>query len=210
MFAINVAYLLLMIAISTPEIAKCISGTYSTDMHIRIAVERSVDMELVGTLIVDQSSGCAAIPLPDARDTHVLDLAWTAGFVDGEGCIHMSKTRIAGRKNFSYRLVMSITQNHLGSLTRVARTLDLPHYVYEVRRSVGMNRDAYTLIICDQHVVSALRLLLPYLTRKAPEARVAIEAYQVGKMNIHPGPKGHAPEVWTTREKSYRKLRAMK
>lgn len=163
-----------------------------------------------GALNVEPDVDCAANPSMIVPALRLIDLAWTAGFIDGEGCVHMSKTRNAGRKNFTYRLVMSVTQNHIGSLTRVARTLNLPHYMYEVRRSVRMNRDAYTLIICDQHAVSALRLLLPYLTRKAPEARVAIDAYGEGKMNIHPGPKGHAPEIWTAREKSYRKLRNMK
>jgi hypothetical protein len=53
-------------------------------------------------------------------------------------------------------------------------------------------------------------LLLPHLLRKRPEAEVAISAYVNGRLNIHPGPKGHSPAVWKTREDHYKKLRRMK
>jgi hypothetical protein len=42
------------------------------------------------------------------------------------------------------------------------------------------------------------------------EAEVAIAAYIEGQMNVHPGPKGHAPEIWTIRERHYRKLQRLK
>jgi hypothetical protein len=179
-------------------------------MHFRNDTQKDGYMELGNTLIDDLEAGHVAFQPPGAVAQRIIDLAWTAGFFDGEACIHISKTQIPGRKNLTYRLVVSVTQNHLGSLKRVTRTLGVPHNVYDVRRSVGMNRDAYTLNICDQHAVRAMRLLLPYLSRKAPEAQVAIDAYVKGKMNVHPGPKGHAPEVWAAREKAYKKLRNMK
>lgn len=139
-----------------------------------------------------------------------IDIIWAAGFADGEACIHISKTQLKDRANPTYRLVVSLCQNHLGSLRRFARALDLPERFYDVKRTATMNRDAMTFIVCDKKAYHALHLLLPYLTRKAPEARMAIEAYEVGQMDVHPGANGHHARVWKVREKYYRKLRNMK
>lgn len=158
------------------------------------------------TAMVDQEGQSTQ----DLSITRIIDIAWAAGFADGEACIHISKTQIKGRKNPTYRLVLSVCQNHLGSLKRFARALDLPQRFYDVKRTASMNRDAMTFAVSEGQAHRALKLLLPYLTRKAPEARMAIEAYEVGRMHVHPGPRGHAAEVWKTRERYYRKLRSMK
>lgn len=167
-------------------------------------------MELGSTFIGNPFIGYASFPTKDPAVLRLIELAWCAGFVDGEGCIHISKTKIQGRKNPTYRLVLSIVQNHIGSLKRVARALGQPDRFYTVKRSVGMNRDAFALNICDQNAHRSLKLLLPYLARKAPEAQVAIEAYEAGQMNIHPGAKGHELAIWEDREWYYKKLRRMK
>jgi len=140
----------------------------------------------------------------------LVELAWTAGFVDGEGCIHISKHKLASRRNASYRLVLTVAQNHRGSLERVTKALAVPERIYTVKRSLGMNRDGYVLNVNDQDAHRALRTLLPFLGRKAPEAQVAITAYEDGQLNVHPGPKGHAPEIWKIREAARCKLQRMK
>ena len=140
----------------------------------------------------------------------LLEVSFSAGVVDGEGCIHISKTTFPGRKNPTYRLVLSISQNSRQLLVRVARALDVPLRIYPVKRTLSMNRDAEVLAIGDHDAHRALTTLLPHLTRKAPEAAVAIDAYERGQFRVHPGPKGHAPEVWVVREWSYKKLQRMK
>lgn len=139
-----------------------------------------------------------------------LEHAYAAGVVDGEGCIYYSKTTLRGRRNPTYRLGLSIGQNHRGLLVRVARALDVPPRIYPVKRTLGMNRDAEVLQIGDQHALKALQTLLPYLTRKKPEAAVAIAGYELGQLRVHPGPQGHAPEIWAIRERCYKKLQKMK
>jgi hypothetical protein len=138
------------------------------------------------------------------------DVAYAAGVVDGEGCIHVAKTRQRGRPNPTYRLALSITQNHLGLLERVARTLQVPRRIYPLKRTTKTNRDVYSLQISDQHAYAALQTLLPHLLRKRPEAEVGIEVYERGRMRVHPGASGHPPEIWDIREKAYRKLQRMK
>jgi hypothetical protein len=138
------------------------------------------------------------------------ELFYAAGIVDGEGCISISKTQYPGRKNPTYRLVLSIGQNHLGLLERVVQALDVPRRIYAVRRTVRMNRDAYQLVISDQDAYAVLRALGCHLSRKGPEAEMAVDVYERGRMNVHPGKAGHPPEIWKIRERGYRKLRRMK
>lgn len=139
-----------------------------------------------------------------------IEHAYAAGVVDGEGCIYYSKTTLRGRRNPTYRLGLSIGQNHHGLLVRLARALDVPPRIYPVKRTLGMNRDAEVLQIGDQHALKALQTMLPYLTRKKPEAAVAIAGYELGQLRVHPGPQGHAPEIWAIRERCYKKLQRMK
>ena len=151
----------------------------------------------------------------EVNQTHVslaqrIEHAYAAGVVDGEGCIYYSKTTMRGRRNPTYRLGLSIGQNHHGLLVRVARALDVPPRIYPVKRTLGMNRDAEVLQIGDQHALKALQTILPYLTRKKPEAAVAIAGYELGQLRVHPGPQGHAPEIWAIRERCYKKLQKMK
>ena len=145
---------------------------------------------------------------PEQRQT--IELAWTAGFIDGEGCIHFSKYKYANRQHPTYRLVLTVAQNHRESLVRVAWALGVPERIYTVKRSLSMNRDSYVLHITDQDADRSLLMLLPFLGRKRPEAQVAIAAYQDGQLNIHPGCKGHSPEIWKIREAAYTKLQRMK
>lgn len=145
-----------------------------------------------------------------AQTPSTTDLAYAAGVVDGEGCIHIAKTARPGRPNPSYRLALSISQNHIGLLERVARTLQVPRRIYALKRTVKSNRDCYALQICDQHAYASLQALLPYLLRKKAEAEVGIDVYERGRMRVHPGPHGHPPEIWDLRERAYRKLQRMK
>jgi len=149
----------------------------------------------------------------DGQTSHlrnIIELAWTAGFVDGEGCIHISKQQLKQRRNPTYRLTLTVGQNHRGSLERVARALNAPARIYTVKRSLQMNRDSFVLSVNDQDAHRALGELLPYLGRKAPEAKIAIEAYDLGQLSVHPGPKGHAPAIWKIRESYRLKLQRMK
>ncbi len=145
---------------------------------------------------------------PDIR--RLLELSWAAGFADGEACITIAKTQLKDRTKPTYRLVLTLNQNHAGSLTRFAEAVGVRPRLYKVRRTLSMNRDAYVLNICDQHAVRVLKSLLPFLERKAPEAEIALMAYDEGRFNVHPGSKGHPPHIWKIREFFYLKLQRMK
>jgi hypothetical protein len=160
-------------------------------------------------LAIATASTSAATAMQDHLLRQV-ELSYVAGFADGEAFVGFSKTTQPGRKNPSYRLLLSFTQNHLGSLQRVAKVLKVPPRIYEVKRLTQHNRQIYTLAVGDQDAYAALGLLLPHLDRKQPEAIVAREGYVACQLDVHPGCKGHSDSIWKLRERYYRKLRRMK
>jgi hypothetical protein len=137
-------------------------------------------------------------------------LSWAAGFVDGEGCIHLSKTRQPGRKNPTYRPRIDISQNHREVLVDLREILGEDAGLYANKRQPSQNRQTYSLVYDGVHALRAVAKLRPELRRKHVEADELLSYPERGWMGIHPGPKGYPPEVWIERERIYRKLRKLK
>ena len=140
----------------------------------------------------------------------MLQIAWCAGMFDGDGCVIISKQRQPGRKNFSYRLTLSLVQNCYATVNHFRTVLGLPHCLVEIRRKIQHNRQIYDLRFDGLHSVAALRLLTPFLIRKSVEAQAALDFWVAGSMGVLPGRNGLAAEVWLTRERYYKKLRKLK
>lgn len=143
-------------------------------------------------------------------NTYSNDLAWAAGFVDGEGCITIARQRFKGRNNISHRLKFSIAQNNFKVLKKVELILNESCFISEIRRTGAMNRDAYVLVYDSGHALRALEKLEPYLQRKQHEARAVREMWIDGKMGKRPGPKGWPEEIYKIREKWARKISRLK
>lgn len=140
----------------------------------------------------------------------VAALAWAAGFVDGEACICLSKTRQPGRKHPTYRPRIDITQNHREVLVDLRAILGEVAGLYTNKRQESENRQTYSLVFDGVHALRVVAKLRPHLRRKQVEADVLLSYPTQGWMGIHPGPGGYPPEVWIARERIYRKLRKLK
>ena len=140
----------------------------------------------------------------------VRHLAWAAGFIDGEGCIAVSRVRLHGRKNETYRMTLNVTQNHLPALLRLQQVLGQPSHLYQVRRTVQHNKQVHSLNYDGIHALRAIARVAPYLVRKRMEARVALSYRRRGAMGVHPGPTGYPAHVWRWREHVRRKLQRLK
>ena len=138
------------------------------------------------------------------------DLIWAAGFVDGEGCIHLSKTWQPERKHPTYRPRFDIAQNNREVLVELRDIIGEPAGLYANKRLLSHNRQTYTLVYDGNHALRAIAKLRPYLRRKRVEADVLLSYPQRCRMGVHPGPDGYPPEVWVERERIYRKLRKLK
>ena len=151
-------------------------------------------------------------PLPSA--------AWAAGFVDGEGCIHLAKQRFKRRRcprtrkwlrrRPTFRLRLSCTQNDYQVLAHLQSVLGPRGRIYACKRQNTSNRRTYTLNYDGDHALAAIKKVRPYLLRKDAEADVAIQYESSGWMGVHPGPKGYPEHVWAAREWAYRKLQKLK
>ena len=138
------------------------------------------------------------------------DVAWAAGFVDGEGCISLSKTTQPGRKHPTYRPRFDLTQNNREVLVEVREILGEAAGLYTNKRQPGQNRQTYSLVFDGVHALRAIAKLRPELRRKHVEADELLSYPVRGLMGVHPGPNGYPPGVWKERERIYRKLQKLK
>lgn len=142
--------------------------------------------------------------------SHACQRAWAAGFIDGEGCLAISKVRQPGRKNSTYRPTLTIVQNNLECLEKLREILDEPSHLYLVRRRVAHNKQLHSLIYDGIHAMRAVAKVGRYLVRKRMEARVMLSYRRRGWMSVLPGPGGYPPQVWRWREHVRRKLQRLK
>ena len=106
------------------------------------------------------------------------DVAWLAGFFDGEGSIELAIARNTKGGQIRVQLRCEIANTHQESIDHVRGLLD----VYKIDSYKGMrdrskynSKIAYRLIIAGYHNTTAfIRLLLPYLVTKKEHAELAL------------------------------------
>lgn len=128
------------------------------------------------------------------------DLAWLAGFFDGEGCctpqIAVKDQRIGMR--------VSIAQTDISILLWIKS-----HFggaICEHRRRIAHHQTLYTWRLTSEKAIDFLRLLLPYLRVKKQIAQAMIEYREK-----HPplGPHRRTEEQKVVRMADARKIQAM-
>lgn len=138
-------------------------------------------------------------------------LAYCAGLTDGEGCIHIARQKHPGaRSGYVFRLVVTIAQNHLGTVLDFQELIGVEGLVYKRPRRGSQNRDDYQLVYHGRKAEEILLLLQPYLNRKKMEADVALDFQQNCELKRHFGPNGCPDHIWKKREACYRKLKSLK
>lgn len=139
-------------------------------------------------------------------------IAWAAGFLDGEGCIHIAKQTYPAESGRCpvYRLRVSITQNDLEALEVFRDRVGVHANLYRVARTLEHNRQNYQLIYDGRYALALLNSVTPYLVRKRAEALVAMKYWSEGQVGKRFGPRGLPAEVTEIRERCYRKLQRMK
>lgn len=141
----------------------------------------------------------------------VADLAWAAGFMDGEGCISIARQIYTdSTRRATFRLRVDITQNHLKVLRHFERAVGVQGRIYEVKRAGSQNRDSYHLGYDGDRGFDVVERLLPYLQRKQHEAEAVLEFRRTCELSRHFGRNGCPEQIWKLRERFYRKLQALK
>ena len=112
------------------------------------------------------------------------DLAWAAGFFDGEGYVSIHK-RIVTPKKATHKVYIAhrlrIGLNHVAPEPIYELSRIFGGYVYQEKitnRSFSdgyKRKDRYAWILCDEQAKDALIQLMPYLRNKNRVAELGIE-----------------------------------
>lgn len=145
-----------------------------------------------------------------ATSTLIASLGWAAGFVDGEGCIHLARVQRTCGNRINYRLRLTVTQNCRVTLEHLQGLLGATGYLTKLRRTLQHNKQVYTLVYDGRNAHNVIATLAPHLVRKRLEAQIALDFYAHGQPGLHPGPKGAPKELWDFRRRCYDKLRRLK
>ncbi len=97
------------------------------------------------------------------------DIAWAAGFIDGEGCIQLSR---AGRGMRAHVLRINVPQVHRAPLDRLAAMFG--GGVHPKQTTNPRHRQQHVWEITSYRAAAALRRLRPYLLLKGREADLAV------------------------------------
>lgn len=137
-------------------------------------------------------------------------LGWAAGFLDGEGCIHIAKQRYLAARSDTYRLGVSLTQNDLDVLAHFRDVIGIDVPIFKVKLAPNHRRQCYTLNYSGKGALKLISMLSPHLRRKRLEAQAASDFWTEGRVGQHGGRKALDPEVVATRERFYLLLKQLK
>jgi hypothetical protein len=144
------------------------------------------------------------------REQQAFSIEWAAGFLDGEGCIHIARQTYRGKRSATYVLRVYIVQNNREVLEHFRDGVGIDARIYKVKRLTAHNKQVYTLNFQGKKALALIATLAPHLVRKREEAQVAMTYWVEGRVGFRPGPKGLPPELVATRERLYLKLRSLK
>ena len=103
------------------------------------------------------------------------ELAYTAGIIDGEGCIGIHKTEKSARPSQRYALIVSVTSTN----EELCNWLQLRfggciNFWEESKRRNPKHKDRYTWVLHRRKAVQFLGLILPFLLLKKLQAENAV------------------------------------
>lgn len=144
---------------------------------------------------------------PSSAPTTV-ELAWAAGFVDGDGSIGAYWDPMpSDRRVPTVRIRLTVAQNDLPTLQYLQAILGERSVIYPLRRARCHNKQMWNLVVNGAHAVAALRKIAPYLFRKQPEYFVCEDLHAQTR---RPGRSGYPPHEVKSRRALVNKLSRLK
>ena len=137
-------------------------------------------------------------------------LKWAAGFLDGEGCIHIARQRYKSSRSDTYRLGVFVAQNDLPTLEQFRDAVGVQTRIHATKRALRHRHQCYTLNYTGNKAIRVLELVSPYLVRKRAEAEAARVFWAYGRFQPPAAPSGTTPAATDLRESFYLLLRNLK
>lgn len=103
--------------------------------------------------------------------------AWLAGFIDGEGCILIQRSKGKGRSSFRYSLRVVVTQKDAMPLLLIQAD-----YGGAVRKRKSMTgHQVHNLEVNGEEAYLLLSAVTPHLVVKKSQAEMAMKFYELRK-----------------------------
>lgn len=135
-----------------------------------------------------------------------LELAWMAGFFDGEGCVYIDKPDRMGRQTMRLQLSNTIPSLLLPFEQRWGGKI-------HTRKNGEHCKDIWVWVCYSTEAKSCLEDLLPYLRFKSAAAVIGIrfQNLKTGDNNLNELRKHHPrrKEIYAERLEAYHELRAI-
>lgn len=139
------------------------------------------------------------------------DLAWAAGFFDGEGCISIVRQRYQDpTRQPTYRLKIYVSQTNKRSLEEFEWVVGLRGRIVEQKARGKSRRSCYHLIYESLACAVVLRRLQPYLRRKREQCEIALDFQMRCEIHTHFGPKGCPEHIWDLRRAYFDRMQTIK
>lgn len=143
-----------------------------------------------------------------------VEIAWAAGVVDGEGCLHITNTapaKSARTLTRQYNLHLRIAMCHRPTLDRLQAIFGSGS-VHEVTRSNAQHSQAWVLSLTSWKALDAIQMMRPYLVTKADEADIAISFMQLPRAprGGRNGSRKTPPEIVAQRHELWDRMRRAK
>ena len=109
------------------------------------------------------------------------DLAYLAGFIDGEGCITLGWHWTSKQKSKRYRymqLRVEIANTDVGVLAWARGLFSLPSVLYTTKRQPRHWKPAHHLSWTGQNAVSVIQQVYPFLKIKKGQAEIALKFHE--------------------------------
>ncbi len=144
---------------------------------------------------------------PQIEYINPMDLAWSAGLFDGEGCIHIRKnepTQISRHASTYYGLITKVTMTCKQTIERLKTIFAVGHISRPTK--IDCNRSIpYSWACMSNDAFYVLLLLYPWLFLKKPQAILGIRFIELG-----PGREGRKkiePALLEKRAQCYQQMR---
>lgn len=132
------------------------------------------------------------IKIKKGRITITTEVAYIAGFFDGEGCVRIKRSN---QKGNSYHVIAHITNTN----KKILKYVESLFGGNTRKQERGINKTIYNWYITSSEAVDFLRMLLPFLQEKKIQAELAIY--------FHDHKEQMMPDI---KEKYYKKMMALK